>query len=310
MTQGTLTIKAVTEQGVASIGELHAALQLAMQLEFSTIPPYLCAQWSIVEDPDRVEGIVHAIVSQEMQHLALAGNLLNALDGRPQIATAGFLVDYPLERLPGDVRLSKPLFLAPLTTAQLELFMEIEHPAFPPVALMSSKATIGAFYDTIISAIQSLKPAFNPTAYQIEIPLFPRITNAHEAVAVLQRIKQEGEGTESSPEQPSSERDAHAHYYMFKEVVRGRRLVQVSGDWRFEGDVIRMPTVCAFEPGAPRSAEALRFRRVLTELLTELEAGWTLGAPFGVATMFRLSLQGRHLVRQGITPEFGWLDDL
>ncbi|CAJ4401556.1 ferritin-like family protein [Burkholderia pseudomallei] len=305
-----MTFDIVGERQVSSIGELHAALHLAMQLEFSTIPPYLCAQWSITEDPDRVEGILHAIVSQEMQHFALAGNVLNALGGRPQIACAGFLPGYPIESLPGGVQLSKPLYLAPLTAAQVELFMEIEHPAFPPVALAAATATIGTFYERIITAIQNLKPAFDPASHQMKIPLLPRITNAQEAIAALQRIKQEGEGTAVSPDQPADERDIFAHYYMFKEVLLGRCLIKVNRDWCFEGDVIRMPTVCTFQQGPSTSIHALQFRRLLSDLLRELEACWILGAPYGVASMFRLGQQGRYLVRQGITPPFEWIDSL
>ena len=64
-----------------------------MQLEFATIPPYLCAQWSVKSDPDRVEGVLHKIVSQEMYHFALAGNLLSAI-GRPaRDRQSGFSAD-------------------------------------------------------------------------------------------------------------------------------------------------------------------------------------------------------------------------
>ena len=50
------TVADFVSSGVSSLSDLQAALQLAMQLEFSTIPPYLCAEWSIDgnNDPDDV----------------------------------------------------------------------------------------------------------------------------------------------------------------------------------------------------------------------------------------------------------------
>jgi hypothetical protein len=49
-------------------------LLAAIQIEFSTIPPYLCAQWSINSnnngDSSDVNGMIQGVVVQEMMHLA------------------------------------------------------------------------------------------------------------------------------------------------------------------------------------------------------------------------------------------------
>src|SRR6202035_5614460 len=163
------TIKEHVEAGILSVDELKDALQLAMQLEFATIPPYLCAQWSTQSDPDRVEGVLHKIVSQEMYHFALAGNLLSAIGGRPAIANPDFLPSYPTRVLPGGIAQNLPVDLKPLTHDQLAVFMQIEYPEFPPVALLAAggPATIGAFYDTIAAAFQNLKPAIVADAYAV-----------------------------------------------------------------------------------------------------------------------------------------------
>lgn len=303
------SLRSFTEQGISSLGALHAALRLAMQLEFATIPPYLCAQWSIREDPDRVEQTLHRVVSQEMQHLALAGNLLTAVGGRPQIATAAFLPEYPLRTLPGGVLLSRALDLRPFDRTQIELFMEIEEPEFAPVGLLTARpATIGAFYDTIIEGFETLRPPIDTSATCLEVPLHPLITSVEDAVAVMRIIKQEGEGLEGSPEQPRSEREACAHYYQFKEIIRGRRLIFRAGEWRFEGAEVRLPDVYMFTAEHGAGMATLRFRQVLRDLLADLEASWVLGRPFDVSTMFRLELEGRALVRAGTRPEFAWID--
>ena len=70
-----------------------------------------------------------------------------------------------------------------------------------------------------------------------------------------------------------------------------------------------MPNVHPFEPEPGAMPELIQFRRVLSSLLSELEACWTLGTPFRASTMFQLAQHGRALVRQGICPEFRWLDE-
>lgn len=65
------------------------ALQAALQLELSTIPPYLYAGWSITgAGPSGVAGTIGQIAREEMRHMALACNLLTAIGGPPDIIGA------------------------------------------------------------------------------------------------------------------------------------------------------------------------------------------------------------------------------
>lgn len=50
-----------------------------MQLEFASIPPYLCAQWWINNDSDGVGEMIKEIVVLEMFHFALAGAFTQGL---------------------------------------------------------------------------------------------------------------------------------------------------------------------------------------------------------------------------------------
>src|SRR5262245_7093514 len=97
------TIAQFVNDRIMSPADLKDALQTAMQLEFSTIPPYLCAQWSISSDPSGVAGMIENIVLQEMYHFALAGNMLTAIGGVPSIANAAFIPRYPTDLLPGGI---------------------------------------------------------------------------------------------------------------------------------------------------------------------------------------------------------------
>src|ERR1051326_5615636 len=122
------TAQEQVDDGLHTATDLFVALQLAMQLEFSTIPPYLCAQWSIREDPDRVEAVLHNIAVQEMQHFALVGNIITAFGGLPRIANPEFLPSFPMHELPGGIWQRLPIALKPLCKEQLEVFMQIERP--------------------------------------------------------------------------------------------------------------------------------------------------------------------------------------
>ncbi|WP_435602097.1 ferritin-like domain-containing protein [Streptomyces sp. bgisy130] len=314
VTAGTARVKTIreyVEAGTLSLDDLKGALQLAMRLEFSTIPPYLCAQWSVKRDPDRVEGVVHEVVSQEMSHFALAGNLLAAIGGRPSIGHADFVPDYPIDELPGGIPQELPVDLKPLRKDQLAVFMQIETPEFPPVAFRADRtpATIGAFYNTIIMTFQTLCPEIDPEAHAVDLPSSHRIENVADAIEVIDRIKSEGEGVQDSPDQPSGEeRGSFAHYYLFKELWLQKRLVKVGGKWSFSGAHIDLPDVYDFRHSLAEPNPSAEFNRTFSQLLIDLESCWTSGAPPNVAAMFQLQILGRDLIKRGIRPEFRWDD--
>ena len=95
------TIAEIVRDRISTPQDLQEALQLAIQLEFATIPPYLCAHWSIDSDPGKVAQMIETIVVQEMFHFALAGNMLSAIGGTPSIANPAFIPSYPTTVLPG-----------------------------------------------------------------------------------------------------------------------------------------------------------------------------------------------------------------
>jgi hypothetical protein len=84
---------------ITSLESLGEHLQWTIELEHSTIPPYLCALYSIEagHNAEATEGLSSVIV-EEMLHLTLAANLLNAVGGQPRL-------DIP-EMLPGHPPLS------------------------------------------------------------------------------------------------------------------------------------------------------------------------------------------------------------
>jgi len=316
-------MKAISEfvsNGISTLQDLQAALKLAMQLEFATIPPYLCAQWSIDPgaDPGRVAGLIQSIVVQEMFHFALVGNILSAIGGVPAIANSDFIPSYPTNSLPGDIKQAlvvdlKPLSNEPAGQSQLDVFLQIENPEFRPVALAvaaDAPSTIGEFYTTISEALGNVPNVqFNPNAHFVVFGEAVPIGNAADAQKAITRIKQEGEGMSGDPDEPQGSRLTFAHYYTFKEILRGRKLKQTNGVWSFDGDAIPYPThIYGFAPSDADPNPSLTFNRLLATLLSKLQACWTDGAQVDIDAMDNLQAEGTSLIRQGVRPQFAWAD--
>ena len=300
------TIAQFVREGITGIADLQAALQTAMQLEFSTIPPYLCAQWSIddINDPGAVGQMIQDIVVQEMFHFALAGNMLAAIGGKPQIVNAAFIPRYPTTVLPGGIVQNMPVDLQPLSKPQLQVFMQIEYPEFPPVGLAAvGPATIGAFYTALAAAFNAINPGIDQNAHQVTKGEAVPIKSVADAVDAINKIKGEGEGTPNSPDQPGMNGGRLAHYYVFKEILVGKKWKPGDG---FDGDEIPFPTVFPFAPSAASPDPSLAFNKTLSQLLTDLEACWSSGKALSLATMFQLQTTGTALIQQGIRPAFQW----
>src|SRR5437870_3766490 len=81
---------------IRTIEELRQHLQWSIELEHATLPPYLCALYSIQEGHNaEAAEVVQSVFLEEMLHLTLAANILNAVGGSPQLDTPGILPTYP-----------------------------------------------------------------------------------------------------------------------------------------------------------------------------------------------------------------------
>lgn len=113
-----------------TIEELRRNLQVAMEVEHSTIPTYLTALATIKKNyNNEVQAIFKQIILQEMLHLALTANLLNAVGGKPTLFSENFIPLYPT-RLPGGLM---PTLQVPIAKCSISLiadiFMAIEKPS-------------------------------------------------------------------------------------------------------------------------------------------------------------------------------------
>ena len=112
-----------------TVEHLRELLQTALEVEHSTIPPYLTAQWSIRDGYNRqVHRLIKTIVRQEMLHMALVANLLNAVGGKPSLIHSTFMPQYP-SQLPGGLDSSLVVSLEKLSPELVKnVFMQIEKP--------------------------------------------------------------------------------------------------------------------------------------------------------------------------------------
>ncbi|MFD3504152.1 ferritin-like protein [Streptomyces sp. NPDC058678] len=229
---------------------LKDALQQAVMLELATLPPYLCAMWSIEDQDGDVFSALQEIVFDEMSHLGLAGNLLTTIGGAPRLADVRTVPTYP-GPLPGGVRPGLIVSLSGLTKESVDLFSRIEEPDVP-VAKARTHTSIGAFYTAILDVLRDHTDLISGTRQLVRNMAhhgagnsIVAITSFADADMAIDVIKEQGEGTTASPENPHpGEQGELAHFYVFREIFHGRRLIRTSEDpdrWEFAGDAIPMP---------------------------------------------------------------------
>src|SRR5207302_7433806 len=115
----------------AGLGRLRRWLQEAIELEHATIPPYLTALYSIKPGYNQVVAdILRSVVVQEMLHLTIAANVLNALGGAPVLDRPGFIPTYPgpLPMVHGDFTVGLEKLSRRLVRST---FLTIEEPERP-----------------------------------------------------------------------------------------------------------------------------------------------------------------------------------
>lgn len=278
---------------------LKESLQAAIDLELATLPPYLCAFWSI-KDTGNAYNLIRTIVQEEMLHLGLVCNMLTALECVPILNNN--IPTYP-GPLPGGVRPWLNVFLAGLSKPYLnKVCMQIEYPEDGPVALSFKRAaieehypTIGDFYDAILAAFQTLNPPLSATnqldgATLNHYPLY-KVPTLDEVKTAIKEIKDQGEGTSQSPESSQTDEDGNkelAHYYKFAEIFHGKSLEkQNDGSWAYTGAVIPFPDVYPMTPIPPGgyvkpspdvAAKLLDFNQTFTKMLNSLQSAWEKGS--------------------------------
>jgi hypothetical protein len=237
-----------------TLEDLRVHLQGAVELELLVIAPYLCALYSLQQGTNEEAAlIIRSVVVEEMLHMILAANVLNAIGGRPVLASGGWVPRYPT-MIPYH-RGRFEVGLRPYGDAALDAFLTIENPSYrlgappkpsrravPPRLMTLGKQryhTIGAFYDAIAEALRALvrrlgeRAVFSgDSARQVGpehyysgggSPIL--VHNLSTALAAIAEVVEQGEGEVTVPppgEKFDPARDL-AHFSRFNELRQRRR---------------------------------------------------------------------------------------
>ncbi|MEL6560276.1 MAG: ferritin-like protein [Bacteroidota bacterium] len=309
----------------SSLSDLQHYMQLAIELEHATIPPYLTAQFSIMNGQNqKIKELIHSVVIEEMLHMCIASNIVNALGGSPQINNPGFIPEYP-GKLPMNIGDGLEVRLKKMTKAQVhDVFMKIEEPIKPiPIEkapadkMIAAEAfvpedfdTIGEFYDTMKKRILDLggddklpgDPAKQVTSsFYGKDELFPIITK-EDAARAIDIIVEQGEGATS----PYDESGELAHYYKFYEIYEGRQIETIPG--------VPTPRYAFSGPVIPYDEEGVYniFPDSKVEMLTEGTQQYRMAKDFAEA--YNKLLNGLHQVFNGhpddLSKTFGLMYDV
>jgi hypothetical protein len=233
-------------------GKLFAWLQTAIELELATIPPYLVALLSIQLPSNREPAeLIRSVMIEEMLHLALVANVLNAVGGHPNIGKST-IPRYPLKmKFKGRVFSDRKFWinLAPFSQDAIKIFLQIEKPqrtiqihgmtdAIEKIEVPAF--TIGQFYAQIVSLLEELESDSPGQVFvgkpglQIKKDYYWSgggeiidVHNLETAKEALNLVITQGEGAWTSGEWGIAAKFGSqfkmGHYYRFNEIYCGQR---------------------------------------------------------------------------------------
>jgi hypothetical protein len=152
-------------RGIVTLDDLRDHLQYAIGLELTTIPPYLCALYSIVPGANTAAcEVIRSVVLEKMLHMTLAANILNAVGGAPVTGPAGGGPS-PVPVYPARVPFIDALpviHLRVFSPAAIDEFIMIERAASEegaardPATAGDRYGSTGAFYTAIEAGLRTL----------------------------------------------------------------------------------------------------------------------------------------------------------
>jgi Ferritin-like len=217
-------------------------LQQALVLEHATIPPYMTALYTLASDSSwQAIEVLRSVMVEEMLHMTLVANLINALGGAPDTASPDFLPDYPAP-LPFDVD-GIQVNLFGFSRAAVEQGCLIERPRdirpdmLQDAATPQEHLTIGEFYLRIELRLRFLVETYGEAAVfvgdpkrQVGPPYYYDgagatfvIADMVTALLALETIRHQGEGFTGSIW--SGNRETYnsfpevAHFFRFNELL-------------------------------------------------------------------------------------------
>lgn len=329
-----------------NVAQLLPVIQKVIELEHATIPPYLCGYFSIKQGSNKLAAdIIRSVVVEEMLHLTIACNLMNALGGSPSIDAPSFVPQYP-DELPFGVGDHFKVHLRKCSIAQVhDVFMKIEEPevAIDVPVLKSVDAmrntmkdfdlTIGMLYNALSIRLQQLEHEAqakgttiftgDPARQVVPLKWFNAnevwaIESIDDAVKGIDLIIDQGEGTTTDPFDQS---DDPAHYYRFEQIVEGKLMVPRPGEtppYAFAGDAVTLdtsqiynmddnPKIANYKVGSYSRRMATQFNYNYTKLLRSLHDTYN-GNPDGIDRSMGVMYELRLSAMQALETKAEWAD--
>jgi hypothetical protein len=226
----------VTASTINNRDDLISYLHAAIALEHATIPTYLTAYYSIRSTTNSdAAHIIRVAVVEEMLHLTLAANVLNAIGGTPDLTRPGFVPSYPAylpEAVETFCKIERP-GKAPSASSRLVRTSDSGRPLLvsSPTAEGMRFYSIGEFYAEIIEGLEQVaagdpglfcgNPALQagPEYFYSGGGVLIAVSDLDSARRALHFIAAQGEGLDSGMYDADGEL---AHYYRFQQLQLGR----------------------------------------------------------------------------------------
>lgn len=314
---------------ITDIGDLHRHLQWALEVEHATIPPYLCALYSIPNGHNlEAATLIRSVVMEEMLHMTLVANVYNAVGGKPRICHSDFVKRYPTY-LPHSSDAFE-VQLLPLSPEALETFLLIERPAKPHARPEGDHyETLGQFYEAVEDGLKYLVSTLGEKAVftghasrQVQPGTWyyggggdvVAVHNLETALSALTEVTEQGEGIGGEifdNDGRFNDVDELAHYFRFMELRMGRRYqaTDTSGsgptgnelplDWNVILPMRPNPHSDDYRAHPTIHRQMVTFNRIYTRLLCQLEMAFT-GTPSALRDaapiMYELRYQAEALM--------------
>ena len=221
-----------------------------MQLEHATIPPYLMALYSIKPGTNSdATHVLRVVVVEEMLHLKLAANLMNAVGGKVDLTVPKFVPLYPAQLPDGEHDFE--VGLQPFSEAAIDTFLQIERPEKPMGKRLTTRPrcattqlgmtsadtgyySIGEFYQEIERGILALHGKMGdalfsgarghqvgPEYYYSGGGQIHEVFDVESAKTAIRLIIEQGEGVGGAIYEHSKGHEL-AHYYRFQQLKKKR----------------------------------------------------------------------------------------
>ena len=288
----------------------HHLLQVCIEIEHSTIPLYLTAAYSMLDEGSWAHGVVRGIAIEEMLHLTDVANVQNAIGGAPLIDSPTFVPEFPA-RIP---LINITSNIAPFSPQQTKTFEMIEREAHGHQSIFST-------YTFLVRLLNHLCDRFGESAVFSGDPARQVAVMSHggersrvvrrlaDAVAALEGVADQGSGcpTEGRTGLNVSAGPLGgglAHFARFTEILEGREYAPhdtvATGptgrlrptEWARVRNFAPNPKVDDFAQGSRAHTLSLAFAQAYTRLLAALHHVFN-GAPSAFsATVHQMSALG------------------